>query len=406
MTVDRPFIRRVRLRNYKSIAACDVALGGLDFLVGRNGAGKSNFLNAISFVADALRGSLDLALRERGSIEEVRRRSGGHPTHFTVRLDFELPSGETGLYGFSIGAKRRGGYVVQEERCDLPPPNGFGAGRNFHVRDGEMLQSSIRVPPVILTDRLFLVAASGLPEFRPVFDALSRMVVYNINRRLIADVQQPDPGDLLRRDGSNAASVFQSLPSPLRQSVERTLASIVPGTEGIERRDFGGRETLIFRQRTAGQADPWRFPAGSMSDGTLRAFGVLLAVAQLARQDLDTQRPLLIGIEEPEVALYPGAAATLLGALREGARSGQILISSHSPELLDNADISADQVLAVDSHDGMTRIGALDGATQEALRDHLFTAGELLRQDQLAPHLETTDGADARQYRLFEPLGS
>lgn len=403
--MSRPFIRRVRLRNYKSIAACDVRLSGLDFLVGRNGAGKSNFLNALSFVADALRGSLDLALRERGSIEEVRRRSGGHPTHFTVRLDFELPGGEAGFYVFSIGAKQRGGYIVQEERCSLAPSEGLGTNSSFHLRDGEMLQSSIRVPPAILTDRLFLVAASGLPEFRPVFDALSRMVVYNINPRLIADVQLPDPGELLRRDGSNAASVFQSLPPELRRSVERTLADIVPGIEGIERRDFGGRETLVFRQRTAGQAAPWRFPAGSMSDGTLRAFGVLLAIAQLGRGELDTQRPLMIGIEEPEIALHPGAAATLLGALRDGARSGQIVISSHSPELLDNGDIGHDQLLAVDSRDGMTRIGPLDGAAQSALRDHLFTAGELLRQDQLAPHPDTIDDADSRQLRLFEARG-
>src|SRR5271154_7071602 len=81
------FIRQVTIRNYKSIAACKVKLGPLMFLVGANGSGKSNFLDAIRFVADALRTSLDHALRERGSIKEVRRRSGGHPNHFAVRLD-------------------------------------------------------------------------------------------------------------------------------------------------------------------------------------------------------------------------------------------------------------------------------------------------------------------------------
>ena len=48
------FIRRVVLKNYKSIAACDVQLHPLMFLVGRNGAGKSNFLDSLRFVADAL----------------------------------------------------------------------------------------------------------------------------------------------------------------------------------------------------------------------------------------------------------------------------------------------------------------------------------------------------------------
>lgn len=51
---DPTFITRVVLKNYKSIAACDVQLQSLMFLVGRNGSGKSNFLDALRFVADAL----------------------------------------------------------------------------------------------------------------------------------------------------------------------------------------------------------------------------------------------------------------------------------------------------------------------------------------------------------------
>lgn len=46
------------------------------FLVGPNGSGKSSFLDSVKFVADSLSTSLDHALRERGTIKEVRRRSG------------------------------------------------------------------------------------------------------------------------------------------------------------------------------------------------------------------------------------------------------------------------------------------------------------------------------------------
>jgi hypothetical protein len=38
-----PFIRRVRIRNYKSLGKCDIQLRPLTILAGRNGAGKSNF---------------------------------------------------------------------------------------------------------------------------------------------------------------------------------------------------------------------------------------------------------------------------------------------------------------------------------------------------------------------------
>ncbi|MCU0769375.1 MAG: AAA family ATPase, partial [Burkholderiaceae bacterium] len=70
------------LRNYRSIGLCDVELRSLTYLVGVNGSGKSNFLDALHLVRDALNGSLDNALNERGGLSEVRRRSSGHPTHF------------------------------------------------------------------------------------------------------------------------------------------------------------------------------------------------------------------------------------------------------------------------------------------------------------------------------------
>ncbi|HSW00240.1 MAG TPA: AAA family ATPase [Sedimentisphaerales bacterium] len=99
---DSVFIRRVLLNNYKSIAKCSVQLGPLNFLVGPNGAGKSIFLDALRFVTESLNTSLDHALRERGGIAEVRRRSSGHPTHFGVRLEFVLFTGGLDVTPFAL----------------------------------------------------------------------------------------------------------------------------------------------------------------------------------------------------------------------------------------------------------------------------------------------------------------
>src|SRR3954471_14663506 len=122
------FITRVLLENYKSIARCDVELGPLTFLVGANGSGKSNFLDALRFVADALRSSLDHALRDRGGINEVRRRSGGHPTHFGLRLEMKLSHGATAMYAFQVGARPDGAFGVEREECFLA----YGAVGSSH----------------------------------------------------------------------------------------------------------------------------------------------------------------------------------------------------------------------------------------------------------------------------------
>lgn len=374
------------------------------FLVGPNGAGKSNFLDAIRFVADALRSSLDHALRDRGTIKEVRRRSGGHPNHFALRFDFSLPSGQSGHYSFRIGAKPAGAYEVQNEECCVyDSTNPLAPTHKFHIQSGKVLAASFSLVPATLSDRLFLVAASGIPEFRPVFDALSRIEIYNLNPREIAAMQKPDPGVILRRDGSNAASVLQQFSLDAREHVKSSLSRIVPGISDAEAKTLGSQETIEFRQIVKGQEHPWRFLAGAMSDGTLRAFGILLAAFQASSARPGTLAPLLIGLEEPEMALHPAAASVLLSALREGAQHCQILVTSHSPDLLDNSNISTEQLLAVDNLDGLTRIGPIDEAGREVLRKNLFTPGELLRQNQLAPDKSSiSDVSDDRQLKLFD----
>jgi len=234
--MNNPFLKRITIRNYKSIAACQVDLSRLMFLVGPNGAGKSNFLDAIRFVADALRTSIDHALRDRGTIKEVRRRSGGHPNHFALRFDFLLPTGHVGHYSFRVGARPAGAYEVQTEECRVFGLEALEADHHFRVQSGRVISSTVSPMPAALSDRLFLVAASGIPEFRPVFDALSRIEVYNLNPREIAAMQKPDPGEILRRDGSNAASVFQNFSMDAKLLVTNNLSRIVPSVTDAEAR--------------------------------------------------------------------------------------------------------------------------------------------------------------------------
>jgi predicted ATPase len=394
-------ISKVTLRNYKSIASCQVDLKSLTFLVGPNGSGKSNFLDGIRFVADALRTSLDHALRDRGAIKEVRRRSGGHPNHFAVRLDFTLISGAIGHYSFRIGAKPSGGFEVQNEECKVYFSGGALNEAWFHIKSGQIIGSSAGVLPPVVSDRLFLVAASGLPEFRPVYDALSRMSFYNLNPREISDMQKPDAGELLAREGWNSASVFEKLPEATKNTIADYLGKIVSGIAGVDAKVLGSQETLEFRQVVKGQKHPWRFLASSMSDGTLRAFGILLALFQ--GQGRNGEAPPLVGLEEPEVALHPAASGVLLGALRAASNISQIIVTSHSPDLLDDSNISDESILAVENRDGITVIGHVDEAGRSTLREKLFTPGELLRQNQLSPAPESFhEIQDERQLQLFE----
>lgn len=400
--MDSVFLRRVVLQNYRSIAGCDVRLGPLTFLVGPNGSGKSNFLDALRFVADSLQTTLDHALRSRGGINEVRRRSKGHPTNFGCRLEARLPGQAFAVLSFKIGALKHGGFTVQDEYCETYEPQ---RGRSsYRVQEGKIVESTMKVAPPAVRDRLYLVAASGLPEFRPLYDRLSGMGFYNLNPDRIRDLQQPDEGALLKRDGSNLASVLAALASEssaMKERVEEYLAAVVPGITAVNSKTIGPKETVEFRQEVAGSVDPWRFTAVNMSDGTLRALGVLVALFQGANGRGSVP---LVGIEEPEAALHPAAAGGLLDSLVEASGFTQVIVTSHSSDLLDDPKIDTASLLAVTQEQGITRIGPVDELGRGAVRDQLFTPGELLRQNCLVPDPAALADPEEAQRSLFEEL--
>jgi len=382
------FLRRVDLQNFMSIARCSVELRSLNFLVGQNGAGKSNFLDALRFTADSLNTSVEHALRDRGGIGEVRRRSAGHPTNFGVRLDWSLPSGDWGFYSFLIGAKPQGAFEIQREQCVVNFFDQALLPASYEIRSGQINQCSLKSPPAAASDRLFLVAVSGQPEFRPLYDALLRLGLYNFNPDVIRELQSPGLGEVLTSDGRNLASVLKRManqPNGRKERVEEMLNRVVPGITNVTHRAVGKKETLEFRQLVAGSDHPWRFDAENMSDGTLRSLAVLVALFQPPASDGRTVH--LVGIEEPESALHPGAAAVLRSALFEASRYTQVIVTSHSPDLLDDKQISAESIISVTSDKGETILGPVDEGSRSSICDHLFTAGELLRLNQIGTDL-------------------
>jgi hypothetical protein len=89
-----------------------------------------------------------------------------------------------------------------------------------------------------------------------------------------------------------------------------------------------------------------------------------------------------------------------MGALREAASHTQVVVTSHSPDLVEQADPENDTILAVQSRQGTTQIGLIDPASRKAIQDRLYTPGELLRMDQL--EVDREDLKRQEQMELFE----
>lgn len=404
--MDSLSVVRLELKQYKSIEHCDIALSPMTVLVGRNGVGKSNILDALRFVADALRDTLEYAIRERGGIDQVRRKSlGGRPTHPNIGLRLRLARGAEAVYVFRIAAVQGRGFRVDRERCDVFDSAGQRA-HWFSVSEGAATWSLPSPCPAVAPDRLFLVAASGSPQFRPVFDVLTRMTFHNLNPEAMKYPQRPEPGELLSHEGRNLASVVKQLQSregTLERVAEHLRAIGVPLSR-ISHKLAGPLETIEVAQEVSvpeGRRNS-NFDAISLSDGTIRALGILVSL--VSSRGKDEGGPSLIGIEEPETALHPAAAGALMDALLQGSRHTQLIITCHSPDLLDHDDVNAEMIRPVLLDNGRTVVGSLSPTRAQLLKEHLSTAGELLRLDQLEP-----DPADLRRQEeargtLFEAI--
>jgi predicted ATPase len=243
-----------------------------------------------------------------------------------------------------------------------------------------------------MNDRLALVALSGLEAFREPFDTLTAQRFYRLNPDAMRQVQDPDEGAVLFEDGSNLPSVWRRLEKSdpaLADRLTRYISAIVPEVKRIRSVDMRPKETLRCYQ-AARSGRRLAFEAASMSDGTLRALGALVASRQGNGKRV---APTVVVIEEPETALHPAAVAALMDALREASDKTQIIVTSHSPDLLDHVNVENDALLVTDSQESVTVVAEMNKAGREAIRRHLYTPGELLRMDHLQPNVKSGEAA-------------
>ncbi|MDB6116427.1 MAG: Recombination protein [Verrucomicrobiaceae bacterium] len=387
-------IRRLRLKRFRSLLWADVELTNPLFVVGKNGAGKSNFLKALEFLASSMTLPLESVFQLHGGIETVRYRTGSRsrPGHFGIRVDFSLPGGDQGWYAFEIKAMPDYNFQVVREQCV--------AGLASFNREGQSLQVSVGgITPRVLEDALILPLLGGTQEFQPVVDLLGGIQVFSLEPRLIQELQKPDAGLSLKGDGSNLASVLKSMSDATLDRLCQLLGSVVPAVTRVVPVKHGKSLTLKFTQtwRTEGGGeDEISHEAFAMSDGTMRLVGILGAFLQSAR-------PSVIALEEPESTIHPEALSTLLDLIQGFSSDSQVIVTTHSPDLLDCKWIEPENIRVATWNNGVTRIEKLDTASTQTLKQHLMGAGEMMRTEGLQS-AELFEEINPEQAELFSKI--
>jgi predicted ATPase len=396
-------VTRIIIKRFRSFpqAVLEVDRSPL-FVVGRNGAGKSNLADVFSFVAEAMSSPLQAVFDRKGGIAAVRNRSSvkSAPPNLGLGFEFgEFNGIEGGRYAFEVKALPNYGFRIVREQCLVRVRGGsrwwFDRGTGFESNaDG--------LTPALEPTALALPLVAGDERFASAFKLLGAMRVYSIEPGKLREMQDPDSGLTLRPDGSNAASVLQELTTRgaeatvTRQAIHDFLEAIVPDTRSVRPKKHGNKLSMSFTQQWDTDKK-LSFDAFSMSDGTLRSLGLILAVFQ-------KPSPSVLVIEEPEATIHPGALSAVLDLVRQASKSMQVLVTTHSPDLLDARWITDENIRIVSWQQGASHVLRPSEATRQALREHLMGAGELLRSNALHPEPLFADEGSLQIGSLFESL--
>ena len=369
-------ITTLTVSNYRSLGEnVQIRFGRFTVLVGPNGSGKSNVMDALRFVADAMHMGLSGAITSRHGIDAVRRWSGGHPYNMAIKLDATLPDGPA-HYAFELTGSSAEEYEVELEEAVVV--RGSDHAR-FRVERGEWKEGPVGLRPPLDTRSLALQLVGGDTRFKDLVRALQNIALYAIFPDTLRAPQKYSPSKPMSRHGDNWLSILRDqTEATWKPELIAALHKLTGDTEDIRVTQAASYLVAEFRHKSPNKKPKW-FTAAQESDGTLRFAGIVTALLQ------EPAVPV-VGIEEPEVTVHPDAIPLLHDYLAQASKRSQVIVTTHSPELLDLVQ-PEDVRVVMRSDDGVTSVAPLAANQRDVVRQGLMTLGEVMRAPGLQQEL-------------------
>lgn len=363
-------LQRITIRGFKSFRdVSDFPLRDINVLVGANGSGKSNFVEALDLPSISRSEMLDEYCRNHGGVESFFHNTTAptdrfelefHFTHSRHELYISSRSGVVDvtkdiltLYGNDDSDLN---HKIVDLKAFKPNKPSMTADRKILFINTSIAHALFHTPPFIYD---FKDLGDSFPPRKPQYRHHARK--------------------LLRR-ADNLSEFLASLQHERNETYERlkdAIQSVAPFIEDFilpEYRDRAPSDDLDktrLRWRHAGSStiyEPWQ-----LSDGTLRFICLATALLQ-------PDPPPTIVFDEPELGLHPFALAVLAGLVHDAAARTQVVMATQSPSLVNH--FSPEDVIVADRVEGATQLRRLDA---EDLRDWLedYALGELWEKNVL-----------------------
>jgi predicted ATPase len=324
---------------YRSLRDESIRLTDLNLFIGSNASGKSTILDALRFLHEGVQErDFRLPVSSRGGIVHLAWKG-----EEARQIKLKVVLAENGrLFIWSVELNKDGyGFSVQEDLHELPSTHLLRSdnGRGWWLGkkedgDGKLERVALAQAPTACA----LAAAAANESFpaRTVAEFVSRWGFFDPNPFVLRRGWSGFDASRFDYVGRNLAERLYAI----RESSSETFDQIVSATQSVlglptaielrrsrmhedEVEDVEDR--VYFVQREPGL----RYPVHQIgaSSGTLRMLALMTALFGETRSNL-------IGLEEPENHVHPTALEAFAEYLLKARNRVQILVTTHSPLLL------------------------------------------------------------------------
>jgi predicted ATPase len=369
----------------------DIKLKQLNVLIGANGSGKSNFIEAISLFQGAPKKLAD-TVRDSGGVSTWLYK-GTHSSVATIDIvtGYKSKPNSPLIHHLIVFGETGNRFELRDEVIEDIQPYKKGEARPYfyyrfdhnnpvlNVGDGSRVKprklerADIDPEQSILSQRKDPDQYPELANLARLYEKIRIYREWTFGRNAMPRLPQRTDArnDVLEEDGRNLGLVLNKISTQptLKKKLLSWLQVLYPRFEDFGVSVEGGTAQIYFSEKN------YSIPATRLSDGTLRYLTLLAAL-------YNPNKGSLICIEEPELGLHPDVLPTIAQILKEVSQETQLIVTTHSDEIISALSDSPEDVIVCENADGATKMNRLD---KSELSDWLqrYSLGELWKRGEL-----------------------